>query len=155
MKRGLSIFASGYTVTDSGYLKARSAGFTLLELMIVVVIVGILAAIALPSYADYVKRGQIQDGTTALSDGAVKMEQFFQDSANHSYAGGPCPATTQFFTYACPDTATPALTFLITATGKDNLTGFTYSIDQAGVRRSTTPWGNSNICWVIRKGATC
>jgi type IV pilus assembly protein PilE len=145
-------------VTDSGYLKTRSAGFTLLEVMIVCVIVGVLAAIALPSYSDYVKRGQIQDGTTALSDGAVKMEQFFQDSASHSYASGPCPATTQFFTYACPDTATPTTTFLITATGKGNLTGFTYTINQAGARTSTTPagWGSGlKPCWVVRKGDTC
>ena len=140
-------------MTDSRYLKARSAGFTLLELMIVCVIVGVLAAIALPSYSDYVKRGQIQDGTTALSNGAVRMEQFFQDGS-HTYAGGPCPATTQFFTYAgCADAT--ATTFLITATGKDSLTGFSYTIDQAGVRKSTTPWGNSTTCWVIRKGGTC
>ena len=148
-----------YTVTDRRYLKTRSAGFTLLELMIVCVIVGVLAAIALPSYSDYVKRSQIQDGTTALSDGAVKLEQYFQD--NHTYADvsativHPCPATTQFFTYDCTPTATPATTFLVTATGTGNLTGFTYKIDQAGVRQSTTPWGNSTTCWVIRKGASC
>ena len=149
-----------YTVTNSRCLKARSAGFTLLELMIVVVIVGVLAAIALPSYSDYVKRAQIQDGTTALSDGAVKLEQYFQD--NHTYADvsvtivHPCPATTQFFTYDCTPTATPALTFLVTATGADNLTGFTYTINQAGARTSTTPtWGTGATCWIMRKGDKC
>jgi type IV pilus assembly protein PilE len=126
--------------------------------MIVVVIVGVLAMIALPSYTDYVRRGQIQEGTTALSDGAVKMEQFFQDSVGvHTYAGGPCPNPTTYFTFACPDTATPTTTFLITATGRDNLTGFIYTIDQAAARSSTTPWSNNAkvACWIIRKGDKC
>ena len=67
-------------MTDSRCLKLHSAGFTLIEVMIVVAIVAILAGIALPSYLDYVRRGQIQEGTTALADGRVKMEQFFQDT---------------------------------------------------------------------------
>ena len=125
--------------------------------MIVVVIVGVLAAIALPSYLDYVRRAQIQDGTTKLSDGQVKMEQYFQD--NHTYAdvGGlvsPCPLPTQYFTYVCdPKTA---VVFKITATGGDNLTNFTYTIDQAGARTSTTPWGPGlKPCWIVRKGDKC
>lgn len=151
-------------MTNSRGLKKRASGFTLLELMIVGVIVGVLALIALPSYSDYVKRGQIQDGTTALSDGAVKMEQCFQDASPHSYAGCACPASTpgcacptptQYFAYACaPATAT---LFTITATGSSNLTGFTYTIDQGGNRTSTTPWatGGAKPCWIQRKGDTC
>jgi type IV pilus assembly protein PilE len=153
--RHFSSLHRGYTVTDSRSLRTRSAGFTLLELMIVVVIVGVLAAIALPSYSDYVKRGQIQDGTTALSNGAVQMEQFFQDSANHSYAGGPCPLPTQYFTYVCDPTT--AVAFTIKATGNGNLTGFIYKIDQSAARKSTTPWSNNAEvnCWILRKGDKC
>src|ERR1051326_6623594 len=52
-------------------------GFTLLELVFVVAIVAVLAAIALPNYADYVKRGRIIEATTALSDARQRTEQQF------------------------------------------------------------------------------
>ena len=140
-------------MTNSRGLNKRAGGFTLLELMIVCVIVGVLAMIALPSYSDYVKRGQIQDGTTALSDGAVKMEQWFQD--NHTYAGGPCPGNTQYFTYSGCAAATAA-GYVITATGAGNLTGFTYTINESAAKTSTTPWGPGlKPCWILRKGDTC
>ena len=61
-------------------------GFTLIEVMIVVAIVAVLAAIALPNYADYVKRGKIIEATSALSDLRTRYEQYYLD--NRTYAGG-------------------------------------------------------------------
>src|SRR6266581_1407504 len=61
-------------------------GFTLIEVMIVVAIVAVLAAIALPNYADYIKRGKIIEATSALSDLRTRYEQYFLD--NRTYAGG-------------------------------------------------------------------
>src|SRR4029077_18976538 len=63
----------------------EARGFTLLEVMIVCVIVAVLAAIALPNYGDYVKRGKIIDATSKLSDARVHLEQWFQD--NRTYVG--------------------------------------------------------------------
>ena len=60
-------------------------GFTLIELMIVVAIIGILAAVALPAYNDYVRRGKIANATSVLSMMRVQMEQYFQD--NRTYVG--------------------------------------------------------------------
>jgi type IV pilus assembly protein PilE len=126
-------------------------GFTLIELMIVVVVIAILGAIAVPAYTEYVTRGKLVEGTSALSDGRVKMEQFFQD--NRTYVGGPAPAATTNFTYATSNLSNA--TYTITANGKGNLSGFHYTINQSNTKASTTPWGNSATCWVVKKGGGC
>ena len=127
------------------------AGFSLIELMIAVVIIGILAKIAMPSYSDYVIRGKLPEGMSMLSDGRVKIEQFFQD--NRTYVNGTCPAATANFTYVCSNLSTT--TYLITATGTGSLSAFSYTINQANVKTSATPWGNGATCWILTRGGAC
>ena len=64
-------------------MKHSNRGFTLIELMIVVAIIGILAAIAYPSYDEYVKRGNRTEGQAFLSDVAAREARYF--SQNNKY----------------------------------------------------------------------
>lgn len=57
----------------------KAAGFTLMELMIVVAIVGILAAIAYPSYMDSVRKARRADAKAALSNAAQALERFYTE----------------------------------------------------------------------------
>src|SRR4249920_1558042 len=65
----------------------RDGGYTMIEVMVTVVIVGILAAIALPSYSDYVQRGKISEAVANLSDMRTRLEQFYLD--NRAYPAAP------------------------------------------------------------------
>ncbi|WP_312669082.1 type IV pilin protein [Stutzerimonas nitrititolerans] len=61
----------------------RQNGFTLIELMVTVVIIGILASIAFPSYQEFVKRGNRTEGQAFLSEVAARQERYF--AQNNEY----------------------------------------------------------------------
>jgi type IV pilus assembly protein PilE len=138
-------------------------GFTLIELMIVVAIISILSAVAIPAYGNYVKRGKIAEATSTLSSLRVSMEQYYQD--NRTYANGancgvtpPVSPAVKYFTYTCVNA--DANSYVITATGDSSagMAGFTYKVDQQNNKSSTitaSGWTGNATCWATNSGGTC
>jgi type IV pilus assembly protein PilE len=148
----------------------RQAGFTLIEVMIVVAIIGILAAVAYPSYRDYILRGNLVDATNGLASVRAQMERHFLDNRTYATANGfttPCAAVDgggtdrprRFggFLVSCA-VAPTATTFTLQAVGAGNVNGFTYTINQADVRATTAAIAGYNTCasaWITKKGQAC
>jgi type IV pilus assembly protein PilE len=132
----------------------NNKGFTLIELVIVVAVIGILLGIAVPQYADYVIRAKIQEATSTLADLRLKAEQFFAD--NRTYVGFPCTPLQplEHFDLSCGTPTAAAYTF--TMSGRGSLAGFTYTINQANLRTSSVPGGSGGSnCWIQSKGGSC
>ena len=145
----------------------------MIELMIAVAIIGILAAIALPSYTAYVQRGRITEAVAGLSGMKVRMEQYFQDNRTYDGANLPTPVaaactagsiaplptgdSAKYFTFACPAANLTASTYTVSARGYASMAGFSYTINENNVRATTaTPWGiTSTSCWILKADGSC
>jgi type IV pilus assembly protein PilE len=134
-------------------------GFTLIEAMIVMVVLGILAAVAIPNYSRYITRGNLVEATNGLAEYRVRMEQFYQDNrtyANGGNCGVPAPTNLTNFAITCAIGA-GGQAYTATATGAGNTAGFVYTVDQANVRATTgvgAHWGSlpadAATRWVTR-----
>ena len=140
--------------TRSGQL-----GFTLIELLITITIVGILGAIAYPSYTQYVVRGKRSEGRNALVDTAAKLERYYSDRSRYSDTDDSfpvAPALTNFSTttetgkYTLSidtEPATTRQTYTLTAAptfADPDCGNFTYT--QAGVKGVSGTMSVAN-CW--------
>jgi type IV pilus assembly protein PilE len=144
-----------------------ASGFTLIEVMIVVAIIAILASIAIPSYNDYVRRGQLPEAFAQLSDYRTKMEQYYQDTRNYGSSTACADATSastwntfapngaKYFRYECA-TSNTAQNYQIKAIGiSGQATGHTFTINQNG-DRGTTAFKGATVtatCWLTRTSA--
>jgi len=130
-------------------------GFTLIELMIVVAIIGIIASIAYPSYQDSVTRSRRVAAAGCLTEMAQQMERGL--TVNMKYTATvpaiPCASeTAPFYTYGFDTTATTTTSYLLQATpagaqaGADDAKCGMLTLDHKGVRGATGSKGPA-ACW--------
>jgi type IV pilus assembly protein PilE len=163
--------------TPSSTVKCRTSpqsGFTLIELMIAIAIVGILTAIALPAYRNYVIRGKLVAGTNALANMRAQMEQYYQDNRTYATVSAPsivtpCVANAVVASNGVPfnvgcsasSDAPTATTYTLRATGTGAVAGAVFTIDQGNNMTTVafpTSWGSvpsNNGCWIMRRGDSC
>ncbi|MCW9018005.1 MAG: type IV pilin protein [Kangiellaceae bacterium] len=140
----------------------RNRGFTLVEIMIVVAIVGILFAIAYPSYQNYIIRSKRADAMGALLNAAQAMERYKVN--NYDYDVGtniatvfatqvPVDGGTAYYTLSIASTAT---TYTITATPTGSMAGLdgALTLRNTGARQWTDSGGTTQNCWP-EGGNTC
>ncbi len=132
----------------------RSRGFTLIELMIVIAIVGILAAIAYPSYTDYVERARRNDAKAVILEASQFMERWFTERG--TYVGATLPSSLTRAPregdtwYTIGVSNLNAATYTVSANPK---TGWTpkkcgsLSIDQLGVKSRSNTSDSVSECW--------
>ncbi len=131
----------------------RNRGFTVIELMVVVVIMGILAAIAMPQYDEYVLKGKLAEGMSLLSDLQIRQEQYYQD--NRTYANGMIPRSAgQYFTStSCAYRSGDTQTYTCTATAPS--LNYSYTVTESGSKTTTPPSGTLVNCWLKGSSGTC
>lgn len=141
----------------------RARGFTLIELLVAVAVAGILAAIAYPSYAAYVRRGKIVEALAELATVRVRLEQYYQDNRNYGSTASACGVampTQPSFSFACSwGAGATSQSFVVTATGKAaaSMNGFVYTVDDSNAQRTTQFDGTAvtATCWLKKQGESC
>lgn len=130
-------------------MQKASRGFTLIEMMIVVVILGILVSIALPSYQEHVRKGYRAEGQAFLNDVAARQERYA--SQNNTYITSDSDRSklgvkekSQTERYTLSLASTNGYTLTATPTFSDPKCG-NLTLDARGVRDVTS--GDKDYCW--------
>jgi type IV pilus assembly protein PilE len=136
--------------------RKRQGGFSLIELMVVVIVLGLLLAIAIPNYTGYLERSRRSDARGALLEIASAQERFFFENNGYAddiddvwtYQEGGVAVSNEGF-YVLTITQTAATDFTATATAQGRQSGdedcATFSIEETGLKTATGDAAAS--CW--------
>lgn len=131
-------------------------GFTLIELVIVIAILGIIAAIAVPAYNDQVRKGRRAEATSALGTLQLAQERWRADRATYgtlAQVGGVSPLPSGYYTIAV---STPGGN-CANGTAASNANSFAITATAAGVQASDTKCATmtlTSLCGVVTRTST-
>jgi len=144
------------TMSLGAAMKSFQKGFTLIELMIVIAIIGILAAIAIPAYQNYTIRSQVTEGLSLADGWKTAISEFYDQNGVFPTGSSPAGSATQIAESAVTGKYVSAIA--VTATGQIQIT---YSGVQAnkkinGLILSLSPGldANNDIVWVCGTAAS-
>jgi len=124
----------------------KNRGFTLVELMIVVLIIGILASVAYPAYTQYVRKAECSDGIESLLSLAGFMEEYYMNNDTYANATAPNASSPEGY-YALSITQQTAFEYKLKATPSDT-TQKTLELDSLGQKTETGGTAGTAVsCW--------
>lgn len=129
-------------------MKSKISGFTLIELMIVVVVIGILGAIAYPSYQEHLRKGHRSAAQAHMLDLAQRQQQYFTDARTYASTEAELNVTSpaevsKYYTIAIVVDPGPPPGFTITATpasGSTQAADGNLTIDNTGKKTPASKW---------------
>jgi type IV pilus assembly protein PilA len=134
-------------------MKSLQKGFTLIELMIVVAIIGILAAVALPAYQDYTVRAKVSELILAASAGKVEVAEFFQVNAALPAAASLVLATQA--TQYVASVAQASGTITVTGTAVTGISGNTITMKAVDAGNGVLNWTCSGTVDAKYRPSSC